>query len=296
MSHSIPHAAGWTPANCSCSGLPPAGQKEELSSGKGPERKGAEASGQALKRKRGRPPGKGLPRKLGRPPGKGLPRKLGRPSKKNLAPSPVLPTDAPTQTLDSDPMSVDQPMSTMPQSRSKVSRPREDDKKQGPAAKRSKVDGPSPVAAGSTDPKFKIPAQKPGHTNTTDYLTITTTQNLPETAKKPITAAQKKHLQKVLSNVKRSANATCFAEPVDPVKLSIPTYPDVIKEPMDLKTLGDKLKNDAYPSLQGFKYDVDLILSNAIKFNGPDHVVVKAGRTVAKSLEKGMAKLPGPEV
>ncbi|KAL9586838.1 MAG: hypothetical protein Q9212_000656 [Teloschistes hypoglaucus] len=208
------------------------------------------------------------------------------------APSPVLPTDAPTHTLDSDPMSVDQPMSTMPQSPSKISRPREDDEEEGPTAKRSKVDGPSPNAAGSTDPEFKIPAQ-PGNTNTTD-LTITT-QNLPETAK-PITAAQKKHLQKVFSNVKRSDDAKWFAEPVDPVKLSIPTYPDVIKEPMDLKTIEDKLKNDGYSSFQEFKYDVDLILSNAIKFNGPEHIVVKAGRTVAKSFEKGISNLPGPGV
>ncbi|KAI4258977.1 MAG: hypothetical protein LQ352_000973 [Teloschistes flavicans] len=209
------------------------------------------------------------------------------------APSPVLSTDAPAHTLDSEPMSVDQPPSTTPQSPSKISRPREDDEDEGPVAKRSKVDDPSPNAAAPTDSEFKIPAQ-PGNANTTDLTIIT--QNLSGTAK-PITAAQKKHLLKVVGNTKKSDDAKWFTAPVDPVALSIPTYPEVIKEPMDLKTIEDRLKNDAYPSLQGFKSDVDLILSNAIKFNGPEHAVAKCGRAVVEKIcGKGMAHLPGPEV
>ncbi|KAL8694376.1 MAG: hypothetical protein Q9218_000941 [Villophora microphyllina] len=208
------------------------------------------------------------------------------------APSPIQPTDAPNQVLDSEPMFIDQHISAMPQSPSKVARPRDDDGDEGPAAKRAKVDDHSPSTAGTANSEFKVPAQ-PNNANTTE-LTITT-QNLSEPTK-PITSAQKKHLIKVIHNIKRSDDAKWFASPVDPVALNIPTYPEVIKNPMDLKTLEGRLKDDTYLSLQGFKSDFDLILSNAIKFNGSEHAVVKCGQRVEKIFERGMANLPGPEI
>lgn len=66
-----------------------------------------------------------------------------------------------------------------------------------------------------------------------------------------------------------------FREPVDPVVLGIPTYFDVIpkKDARDLRTIRQKLDNDKYDTVEAFEADVDLMLSNAIKFNGADSEV-----------------------
>lgn len=206
------------------------------------------------------------------------------------APSPVQPADASKEAVDSEPMAIDQQISTVPQSPSKVSRPREDDGDEEPAAKRSKVDDePLPDTAGSTNTEFKVPAQ-PGN----EPLSITT--QTPSEPLNPITVPQKKHLIKTISNLKRSIDGKPFEKPVDPVALGIPTYPSVIKNPMDLRTLEEKLKNNKYSSLQAFRSDFNLIVENAVTFNGNDHFITLQARKIEAAFERGMANLPGPEV
>ncbi|KAL8705830.1 MAG: hypothetical protein Q9201_001053 [Fulgogasparrea decipioides] len=209
------------------------------------------------------------------------------------APSPIHLVDGSTEAPNPDPMSVDEQAPTMPQSPTKLSRPREEDGDEGPAAKRSKVDdGPSPDTAGSVNSDFKVPAQ-PG---TEDVPNLSVTTQTPSEPSKPITPAQKKHIIKTIQNTRRSLDAAPFAKPVDVVALSIPTYPDIIKNPMDLTTLEEKLKNYEYSSLEAFRSDFDLILQNAITFNGPEHFLIPKGRMMVKIFERGMANLPGPEV
>ena len=55
--------------------------------------------------------------------------------------------------------------------------------------------------------------------------------------------------------------------PVDPVHLKIPDYFKVVKHPMDLSTVNDKLKNGYYQLDKEFDDDVNLIWSNAMLFN-----------------------------
>jgi hypothetical protein len=43
-------------------------------------------------------------------------------------------------------------------------------------------------------------------------------------------------------------SAWIFHEPVDPIKLEIPDYIDVIKHPMDFGTIKNKLNTNQYPS------------------------------------------------
>ncbi len=61
-----------------------------------------------------------------------------------------------------------------------------------------------------------------------------------------------------------------FREPVDPVILGIPTYFDIIprKDARDLKTIMQKLNQDKYDSIDAFEADLDLMIHNAITFNG----------------------------
>ncbi|KAL8873209.1 MAG: hypothetical protein Q9174_001292 [Haloplaca sp. 1 TL-2023] len=243
----------------------------------------------------------------------------GKPPEEPLdpAPSPAQPAGISNEAKDPEPMALDQQTSTTPQSPPKQSRPREDDEVEEPSAKRSKGDeieetalkrstddeaeepaakrlkieeaSAPDTATESSNTEFKIPAQP-----SREPLSIVT-QNASETAN-PITIPQKKHLVKTISNIKRSIDGKPFDKPVDPVALGIPTYFNVVKNPMDLRTLEDKLKQGDYPSLEAFKSDFNLIVENAIAFNGPDHFITGRARKMEATFERGLANLPGPEV
>ena len=73
-----------------------------------------------------------------------------------------------------------------------------------------------------------------------------------------------------------------FRKPVDPVKLKIPDYHDVIKEPMDFGTIEKKLKSDTYRNAKECITDFNRVFSNCYIFNQPDNEVVET----AKDLEK----------
>jgi hypothetical protein len=59
------------------------------------------------------------------------------------------------------------------------------------------------------------------------------------------------------------------------VLLQIPTYFDVIpkKDARDLSTIKQKLDADKYDSVDALKADIDLMIHNAILFNGADSEV-----------------------
>ena len=52
-----------------------------------------------------------------------------------------------------------------------------------------------------------------------------------------------KRCSKILGLIKTSHLAGPFLYPVDPTALNIPTYLEVIKSPMDLQTVEEKLKS-----------------------------------------------------
>lgn len=62
-------------------------------------------------------------------------------------------------------------------------------------------------------------------------------------------------------------DAPPFQIPVDPVALQIPDYFDVVKEPMDLSTIKEKLNNGDYKDPWEFVDDVWLMFNNAWLYN-----------------------------
>lgn len=62
---------------------------------------------------------------------------------------------------------------------------------------------------------------------------------------------------------------------MDPIKLKIPDYFDVIKNPMDLGTIKRKLMNNAYKSGEDFIDDLDLVFRNCRIYNPPDSEVIR---------------------
>ncbi|RXG44907.1 hypothetical protein VDGE_03830 [Verticillium dahliae] len=76
-----------------------------------------------------------------------------------------------------------------------------------------------------------------------------------------------------LMDVKHEAINAPFVVPVDPVALQIPQYYSLIKNPMDLGTIKKKLMTNEYQTAKSVVGDVQLIVKNCLKFNGPDHPV-----------------------
>lgn len=111
----------------------------------------------------------------------------------------------------------------------------------------------------------------------------------------PMPIVQKKFALQTLRSVKRISNAGPFLHPVDIVKLNIPTYPQFVKEPMDLSTMEKKLINDEYANVDAFQKDFKLIISNCVKFNGPEHKVTDMARTVEAAFNRHMEKMPAPD-
>ena len=58
-----------------------------------------------------------------------------------------------------------------------------------------------------------------------------------------------------------------FSQPVEPIRDNCPNYFKVIKNPMDLGTIMNKLNENKYKSVAEWKADVNLVWSNSFIFN-----------------------------
>lgn len=83
-----------------------------------------------------------------------------------------------------------------------------------------------------------------------------------------------------------------FMEPVDPIKLGIPDYFDVIKHPMDLSTVRRKLETGQYSTAEQFAADVRVIFTNCYTYNAADSDVVNLCRAFEKIFEAKWAQKP----
>jgi len=66
-----------------------------------------------------------------------------------------------------------------------------------------------------------------------------------------------------------------FREPVDPIALGIPQYHEIIprKDARDLRTIRQRLDADKYETPEAWEADIDLMIQNAIHFNGRESEV-----------------------
>lgn len=60
-----------------------------------------------------------------------------------------------------------------------------------------------------------------------------------------------------------------FMTPVDPVALNLPDYTTIVKQPMDMSTIENKLLNDEYDSPDQFQQDISLMFNNCFLYNPP---------------------------
>ncbi|KAG9560782.1 hypothetical protein KCU71_g6925, partial [Aureobasidium melanogenum] len=86
------------------------------------------------------------------------------------------------------------------------------------------------------------------------------------------------HVLEEFKRFKHRKYVASFKEPVDIV--AVPTYLNVIRQPMDLSTIAFKLGRDVYDSAASFKADFELMFDNCDRFNAghPPSSVYEHGR------------------
>ncbi|XP_039592316.1 histone acetyltransferase KAT2B isoform X1 [Polypterus senegalus] len=87
-------------------------------------------------------------------------------------------------------------------------------------------------------------------------------------------------LKSILQQVKSHQNAWPFMEPVK--KTEAPGYSDVIRFPMDLKTMSERLKNRYYTTKKLFMADMQRIFTNCREYNPPESEYYKCANILEK--------------
>ena len=134
--------------------------------------------------------------------------------------------------------------------------------------------------------------QTPNPTAPQQNSTLLPAHNPPQFDDTPLTKAQQKFLLERLRNSKKIKAAAAFLQPVNPVALGIPTYLDIIKQPMDMSTMESKLKADQYNTVNAFLADFSTMVQNSVTFNGREHAVSQAGLNLQAYFNKGLGDLP----
>jgi len=95
--------------------------------------------------------------------------------------------------------------------------------------------------------------------------------------------ANQRRARDMLKDLMSRNIAVAFNQPVDYVALNLPTYKDVIPEPMDLGTIRQRLRSQFYPNFLSLAKDVRLTFFNAMTFNPKGHHIHTAAATLLKS-------------
>ncbi|KYB25061.1 bromodomain-containing protein 3 isoform X3 [Tribolium castaneum] len=134
--------------------------------------------------------------------------------------------------------------------------------------------------------------------NITPPIYTSTPQMPAHKPKEKLTEALKScnEILKELFSKKHSSYAWPFYKPVDAELLMLHDYHDIIKKPMDLGTVKQKMDNREYRSAQEFAADVRLIFTNCYKYNPSDHDVVAMARKLQDVFEVKFAKIPDEPV
>ena len=197
------------------------------------------------------------------------------------------------------PAVVDREMEDAP-STGKV-RPREDDEEDAPDAKRTKTEDETTNQVDFKVPDVPTPADVSNGTGANGGVPSEAAQETSGVHKavdyeawpsSPMTDAQNKFLLERIRNTKKIKVSLAFKDPVNPVALGIPTYPDIVKNPMDLSTMENKLKEKTYQYVREFMADLDQMIENSELFNNKQHPVTQAGYNLRAYFLKGMGKMP----
>ncbi|KAJ6260308.1 hypothetical protein Dda_4533 [Drechslerella dactyloides] len=178
--------------------------------------------------------------------------------------------------------------------------------------KRQKTAEPEslPDAAASEHPPVKTNGTQSGKPEVSSPVAMDTSMDQPVKAEgsqqaapkpppmlgDPMPAHQARFALSQMKNIKRLKDAQAFLTPVDPVKLNLPTYFDIIKNPISLQDMEKKLTNGEYHNPDELKADLDLMVHNTMLFNGPEHAVTLSGRHIHSKYLALLERMPAAEI
>lgn len=88
-------------------------------------------------------------------------------------------------------------------------------------------------------------------------------------------------------------HSDCRLIPIpDIVALNIPHYPKIVKKPMDMSTMQDKLSRSVYSDAKQFYTDFKLMIKNCFLFNPAGTPVHEAGVALNEFFEEKWHELP----
>lgn len=105
-------------------------------------------------------------------------------------------------------------------------------------------------------------------------------------------ASQLRFCDHVIKQVKKLKAATPFLVPVDPIKLGIPNYFNIVLNPMDLHTIQSNILHNKYSSPAQFEADFELIIQNCILYNGPGSLITQQALSIKVAFQKLYLSLP----
>lgn len=108
---------------------------------------------------------------------------------------------------------------------------------------------------------------------------------------KVIKMAWKEDITKVIQKINGRKESEFFREPVDWEGLGLTDYPTIITQPMDLRTVREKLDSDYYDTPLEVAADVRLIFLNAMTYNAPGSRVFVYAKTLSDIWEQNIATI-----
>lgn len=106
----------------------------------------------------------------------------------------------------------------------------------------------------------------------------------------PLTKYQRDKCLNIVDKFMKLDICVVFRNRVDPNE--VPTYLKVISEPMCLKDVKGKLSQDKYDTIDDFKYDMNLIWKNCIKFNGAGTIYGYLASEAKMLFDEKIEKMP----
>ncbi|KAL3317601.1 hypothetical protein Ciccas_003746 [Cichlidogyrus casuarinus] len=100
----------------------------------------------------------------------------------------------------------------------------------------------------------------------------------------------------IVPKLAKEKNCWPFLRPVDHVKLMLPDYPKIVKTPMDLGTIKQRLNQKYYYCAAEALDDLFLMFSNCYVFNKPGDDVVFMGQRLEVIVQANLRVMPTPEV
>ena len=116
------------------------------------------------------------------------------------------------------------------------------------------------------------------------------TPEMDEIARRPKRSPHFAVMQQLLSDMQNHPSSWPFAQPVNGDEVA--DYSEVIKEPMDLSTMEQRLEADAYSSVEQFLYDSRLIFNNCRKYNNETTTYYKNATKLEKFLYQKIREIP----